>query len=243
MMIPEIAKILWSEKGLAVISLKLSIAKVEWAANRCNTLEDYLDLAFSPSRVFPLPWISISPSQVKEEIAELVRILARRQPRIILEVGTARGGTLFLFAKISSPDAVIIGIDLPGGRFGGGYPEWRVSLYESFAMQNQKISLIREDSHDLCTLKMVEKILGNRKLDFLFIDGDHTYDGVKSDFQMYGSLVDEGGVIAFHDIVPGSCDVVGGVPRFWNEIKHRFEFIELVRNWKQGGFGIGVIYR
>jgi len=243
MMIPKIGKkILRGEKGLMVILSKSPVAKVKWKANRCNSIEDFVNLAFNPSSAFPLPWISISPSQVKEEITELVKILARRKPKLVLEVGTARGGTLFLFARVSGPEAVIISIDLPGGQFGGGYPEWRVPLYKSFAIQNQKINLIRGNSHDFSTLEMVEKVLEGRRLDFLFIDGDHTYDGVKKDFQMYSDLAGKGGIIAFHDIVPGPPESVGGVPRFWSEIKHSFNYVELVKNWKQGRCGIGVIY-
>lgn len=243
MIIPKIVKkILRSEKGLMVIPLKFSVAKLKWTANRCNSIENYVNLAFNPSSAFPFPWISISPSQVKEEITELLKILAIRKSKCVLEIGTARGGTLFLFARVSSPDALIISIDLPGGRFGGGYPEWRVPLYKSFAIHNQKISFIRENSHDFSTLKMIEKMLEGRKLDFLFIDGDHTYDGVKKDFEMYSDLVGQGGIIAFHDIVPGPPESVGDVPRFWSEIKHSFSYVELVKNWKQGGYGIGVIY-
>jgi len=35
---------------------------------------------------------------------------------------------------------------------------------------------------------------------------------------------------------------VGGAPRFWDEIKHNFSYIELAKNWKQGGCGIGILY-
>jgi cephalosporin hydroxylase len=237
-----VKKILWSEKDLILVPLKFSIANLKWTANRCNSLEDYVTLAFNSSKAFPLPWVSISPQQEREEITELVKFLARRRPKLVLDVGTARGGTLFLFARVSSPDAVIISIDLSGGRFGGGYPDWRVELYKSFAMQNQKINLICGNSHDFSTLKMVEKVLEGRKLDFLFIDGDHTYDGVKADFEMYSGLVGNGGIVAFHDVVPGPPENVGGVPQFWNEIKRNFKHVEFVKNRKQSGYGIGVIY-
>jgi predicted O-methyltransferase YrrM len=89
---------------------------------------------------------------------------------------------------------------------------------------------------------VIRRILDGNSLDFLFIDGDHTYEGVRKDFEMYGKLVRRGGIIAFHDIVSGRPEDVGGVPRFWNEIKHDFGYIELVKNWKQSGCGIGIIY-
>ena len=137
---------------------------------------------------------------------------------------------------------MIISIDLPGGRFGGGYAEWRKPFYESFAIHKQKIHLVRENSHAPATFNMVKKILEGCKLDFLFIDGDHTYNGVKSDFEMYSRLVGGGGIIALHDIVPSPPENVGGVPRFWDEIKHCFNYTELVKEQEQGGYGIAVIF-
>jgi len=235
MIIPKIVeKILRSEKRLTVIPFKFSVARIKWTANRCNSIEDYVNLAFNTSNSFPF---SIRPIQVKEEIIELLKILVRCKPKLILEVGTARGGTLFLFARVSSADAVITSIDLPSG-----YHESKVPLYKSFAMQNQKINVIRENSHDFSTLKMVEKILEGRELDFLFMDGDHTYEGVKRDFEMYAPLVKKEGIVAFHDIVEHPSGAGCQVNMFWNEIKHAYKYVEIVKDQGQKWAGIGVIY-
>lgn len=58
---------------------------------------------------------------------------------------------------------------------------------------------------------------------------------------MYSPLVKKG-IIAFHDIVPGPLEYVGGVPKFWQEIKMQFSYKEIVKDWRQGGYGIGVLY-
>jgi predicted O-methyltransferase YrrM len=180
--------------------------------------------------------------QIKEEILELLRILEKRKTKVILEIGTANGGTLFLFTRVVSEDATIISIDLPGGKFGGGNPNWKIPRYKAFALPNQKIYLIRANSHEPDTLNTVKKILNGRKVDFLFIDGDHTYEGVKKDFEMYSSLVRKRSIIAFHDIVPGPEENVGEVPRFWQEIKMKNKYAEIVKDWNQGGYGIGIIF-
>lgn len=40
------------------------------------------------------------------------------------------------------------------------------------------------------------------KIDFLFIDGDHSYEGVKKDFLLYSKLLSEHGIIMIHDTDP-----------------------------------------
>jgi predicted O-methyltransferase YrrM len=183
--------------------------------------------------------IRISPIQLRSEALAFLGAMASRVPKVILEIGTADGGNLFLLTRIAAPDALLISIDLPGGRFGGGYPPWKASLYRAFARSRQRIVLLRADSHASSTIARVAALLRERPLDLLFIDGDHSYDGVKADFDSYAPFVRPGGVIAFHDIVPGQPSDVGGVPRFWQELKSRWQTAEIVEDWGQGGYGIG----
>jgi cephalosporin hydroxylase len=122
----------------------LFTSKLQEKMSEIKKLEDIVDFAFK----FKIDGLKIEPSQIKEEILKLLKILNKVEPRTILEIGTSRGGTLFLFSWIAHENATIISIDLPGGKFGGGYPLWKVSLYKSFARRNQKIYLTRGDSHD-----------------------------------------------------------------------------------------------
>ena len=182
----------------------------------------------------------IMPLQIHFELLQLIKILNKEKPRYILEIGTGSGGTLFLFSRIASKDGVIISIDFPGGRFGGGYSNIRKPLYNSFSLKNQQICLIRKDSHDIVTFNEVKNILNGNKIDFLFIDGDHTYDGVKRDFMMYRSLVKRTGTIAFHDIV--KCKVKDcEVSKFWDEIELKYDHIEIIEDRNQNWAGIGII--
>ena len=194
----------------------------------------------------------INPLQVRDEILELLRIVDGINPKVIIEIGTANGGTLFLFSRIASEDATIISVDLPGGMFTskyikfsgyGGYPKWRIPLYKSFALVNQNLHLIKADSHNQATLEEVKGLLNGKNVDFLFIDGDHSYEGVKKDFEMYSPLVKDGGIIAFHDII-SACDI----SKFWSEIKEDYteemkgNYIEIIKDQDQGLVGIGVLF-
>jgi predicted O-methyltransferase YrrM len=201
---------------------------------RTGTVEDLETLVKLATRGY---WNAITPIQNPREILALLRILKQARPQRILEIGTASGGTLFLFSRVAAPDAVLVSVDLPGGPGGGGYPPWKIPLYEAFPLPGQRLELIRDDSHSPAVLTRVTECAGDRGFDFLFIDGDHTYEGVKRDFQMYESLVSPAGLIAFHDI-----DYIGSVRRFWDEVKVGRRSKEISDDHGQS-FGIGLIYK
>lgn len=218
---------------------KMIIRNMISESKKYTSIEDNLSLVYS----FFSTDYSIRPFQIRSEIRTLLKILEMWKPQTLLEIGTANGGTLFLLSKIAAKDALVMSIDLPSGQFGGEfYPEWKMDLYKSFANHDQKIATIRGDSHDANTLEMVKKLLEKRNLDFLFIDGDHTYQGVKKDFELYSSLLKEDGVIGFHDINQGSKDLVGGVPDFWKQIRYKHKSIEIIDNNNPGGYGIGLLF-
>jgi predicted O-methyltransferase YrrM len=183
----------------------------------------------------------VSPLQFRTEIIRLITIVQQAKPKTVVEIGTCNGGTLFLLSYAASPDAKIISIDLPYGKFGGGYPKWAGKLYENFATGKQSISLIREDSHKVETLEKLKAIIGNGKIDVLFIDGDHTYEGVKRDFNLYGGLVRKGGIIALHDVAVHT-DEKCNVNLFWDELKKERKTVEIIEDPKQGWGGIGVVF-
>jgi len=219
------------------LRIKKIISKIKKISKNCKTVEDYVEAAYS----FQYEDFTIVPLQKRGEIFTLLKILKKFKPKNLLEIGTAGGGTLFLLSSISDPNATILSIDLPGGPFKGElYPDWKMPIYESFVTRNQKIHLIRADSHDKETLKKVKRILGAKKLDFILIDGDHTFRGVKRDFDMYRSLVKKGGIIAFHDIVDGLKEEVGGVPKYWKKIKLKNTITEIVDNFGERCCGIGL---
>jgi predicted O-methyltransferase YrrM len=64
----------------------------------------------------------------------------------------------------------------------------------------------------------------SRPIDLLFIDGDHSYEGVKNDWNLFHPFVRPGGVVLFHDTAwqlenPGTMRADMGVPRFVDELR------------------------
>jgi predicted O-methyltransferase YrrM len=172
--------------------------------------------------------------QARSEILQLARTLQAFAPKRSLEIGTNYGGTLFLLCTLSPPGAKIISLDLPSGPFGGGYPRRKIPLYRRFPRKGQRLHLLRADSHSPETKERVLEILAGEQLDYLFIDGDHTYDGVQRDFQMYSPLVRSGGIVAFHDIATHAQGSDCQVAEFWNDIKNGYEHREIIEDLKPG---------
>ena len=109
------------------------------------------------------------------------------------------------------------------------------------------LTLIDGPSAEPATVRRVEEALGGNPIDLLFIDGDHAYEGVKSDFLTYRHFVREGGVVAFHDIMrDGQAQGIedfysGGVPDLWAALRTQYPSQEFVENRDQLGFGIGLL--
>ena len=248
------------EQGLTAVAVKAlrypikplfvggALKVLQIRRRQVRTPEDLFDLASS----FNYCGINITSWQKKTEIVALLHLLEPSQPRSVVEIGTASGGTLFLLTEVAARDATILSVDLPGGRLGGEssaarnrYPRWRSRLYRGFARDRQILHVIRADSQDVATVRDVTRRLPDGKIDFLFIDGDHSYEGVRRDFELYSPLVRPAGLVAFHDIVPsrpeGQGDP-GSVPMFWSELKSGYKVeAELVEDWNWGSCGIGVI--
>jgi len=185
----------------------------------------------------------IMPMQVRDETEKYLPFVHKLEPETVLEIGTARGGNLFLLAQMAAPSAIIISVDLPNGKYGGGYPRWKIPLFKSFARRKQKIYLIRMDSHLKETLNLLIAILKGKSLDFLFIDGDHSYEGVKSDYRQYYPLVRKGGIAVLHDIVKHAPEFECEVDQFWHELCQQATHLEIVKDPSQGWGGIGLIFK
>jgi len=71
------------------------------------------------------------------------------------------------------------------------------------------IKFHKEDS------KQAYKRYEDNSIDFLFIDGDHTYKGVKADLTNWYPKVKQGGIIAGHDYAEPTCGVKMAVDQYF----------------------------
>ena len=187
--------------------------------------------------------ISIVPQQISEEIISLLEILIPLKPKRMMEIGTSTGGTLWLWTQICDPKAMIISLDLIDPTVGGGYDENRKKIYATFAQLNQELFLVQGNSHLPESFGMIKGILKDELLDVLFIDGDHSYEGVEKDFEMYSKLVKPHGLIIFHDITLHPAKFHCHVQAYWDNIKDQYKTQEIrgtpdEKRMIYGGIGI-----
>jgi predicted O-methyltransferase YrrM len=207
------------------------IRALRLAAANASTPEAAVEAAFE-TRVGTT---AVSPTQVREEMVAFLALIRPTEPRRVLEIGTDNGGTLYLLAWASAADANLLSIDIRD------YPRLRRQLYRSLGRRGQRVGVHQGDSQHVATRAAVERYFGGKSLDLLFIDGDHAYESVRRDYELYAPLVRPGGAIAFHDIAEGTESSVGGVPRFWNDIRSSLvDPVEIVHSRSQNGYGIGV---
>jgi len=215
--------------------LRRDCADLRKQAAACRSLDEQVDLVRG-HQIF-------GAIQQRSEISGLLEILRQNPPKYVCEIGTATGGTLFLLTQVCRPDALLLSVDL-------GLSFERCLVHARFASRGQKIVSVRGDSSAPETLGRVRSLLRGHPLDLLFIDGDHSYEGVQADFLNYSPLVRPGGLIVLHDIVPdfgtrygkSTGHYTGGVPVFWEEIKPQLRTSEFIEDPGQDGFGIGIVH-
>jgi predicted O-methyltransferase YrrM len=119
------------------------------------------------------------------EVLTLAAICRQLRPRRIFEFGTHTGSSTLVMAINVSDETEIFTLDLePSETVGSAY---RNTEYSS------RIRQLYGDSKTLDYTPYVGKV------DFVFVDADHTYDGVKSDTGKAFELLRPGGVIVWDD--------------------------------------------
>ena len=198
---------------------------------RKRTIEEIVDkaLEFGARKEF-----EVKTMQVRDEILALARTVAAIRPRIVLEIGTAFGGTLFIWSQLASE--LVVSCDITD-------KSMQRSFYHTFPPFGSRceVDLLTGDTHDTAFRKRVAARLNGKKADFLFIDGDHTEAGVTADYQEYRDLVRPGGIIAFHDIVEKQTLPQNQVFHLWKKLRDQPGMEEFIKDPEQSGFGIGII--
>ena len=145
--------------------------------------------------------------QVRSEIRQFAQLLLEGQLRgTVLEIGLGNyGGTHVLWREIFER-VITVDISAP--------------LLDNFNAREKvdhRSVLLCGDSRDQMMIRKVAGLAAS--VDLLFIDGDHSYEAVRADWENYHSLVRPGGIVAFHDASANRQPPTNGATLFLKELK------------------------
>ena len=168
----------------------------------------------------------IELQQVPEEYVNLLWFLKGLGAKKYLSVGIGKGGSFMVETYIQESLEKSVAVD--NSSYWNDDQRYGILGKVAWLKRNAGCEI---EFHDMDSVAFLSGC--QEKFDAIFIDGDHTYEGVKNDYLNALPLLNEGGVMIFHDINSSGCP---GVVGLWNEIKN-YECIEFVHSTT---CGIGV---
>lgn len=173
-------------------------------------------------------------NQHEPELRQMLNLIPTGQ-KIVVEIGVEHGGTFYCWSRIADKNATLIGIDLDIEPLSGPWADRHNPTLEelkAIALPTQTVHLIKGRSQDADVHKKLLFLLGNQTIDLLHIDGDHSFKGCKTDFDLYSPFVN--GTVVFHDI--DTRYPLFDVHKFWKELQGDKKEVILTPGVR--GFGI-----
>ncbi len=177
------------------------------------------------------------PSSWLENYAFGYDLIHALRPKTVVELGVFWGGSFFVFCqavKAAGCSTICHAVDTWEGDSQAGKLE--EETYQQFMEQ---CSAHFADITKVMRMRFEQALdsFPDGSIDLLHIDGFHTYEAVREDYERWAPKVSPSGVILFHDVKVVNEEQKFGVKRFWNELKQDRLHFEM-----ENEFGLGVLY-
>jgi hypothetical protein len=192
---------------------------------------DLLDsklLYLDPKRLIESAWV--------EHIPFGMLLVELQRPKEIVELGTSSGVSYCAMCQAVAElgyAARCYAVDTwAGDAHAGFYGEYIYNDLKAHHQQYASFSqLLRMPFDDAL------KIIPDRSIDLLHIDGFHTYDAVKADYMNWLPKMSDRGVILFHDTAVRDRDF--GVHKLWAELSDQFPNFAFEHSYGLGVLAVG----
>lgn len=151
-----------------------------------------------------------------------IELVKKLKPEVIVELGVHKGDSLFSLCQGAVQyGGHVYGVDTwQGDKHAGYYDEEVFEQVRKYARETYPgtVTLMK-----MCFDHALEEF-DDGSVDMLHIDGLHTYEAVRTDWNSWLPKMKQNGVVMFHDIVVTHSDF--GVRFLWEEIKRDYATIE-----------------
>jgi predicted O-methyltransferase YrrM len=175
--------------------------------------------------------LGLAPATTQTTLAErdcLARHAAGR--RCLVEIGVWHGVTTCRLREAMAADGTLFAVDpYPPGRLGVSFPQ-SIAHRQVKRVANGRVTWVRARGGEAARQF---PSLSRERPEFLFIDGDHSYEGIREDWEGWSPLVAPGGVVALHDSSSSPARPIEGAGSviFTRDVIRRdprFELVEVV---------------
>lgn len=170
--------------------------------------------------------------QIPSEFAPVEKLYRDLAPQRVLEIGCWEGGTLKVWLQGCGAGATVVAID-PNHPNEGSYKKW--AKKDTHLVVIHGLSQHRE---------VIDEAAKHGPFDWVFVDGDHGDDPVRSDVREFMPMIRKGGHLVLHDITPphGNYGTAPGAVLAELEADgHRVERFE-EKNEDAWSHGLGVVH-
>lgn len=170
-----------------------------------------------------------------EHIPFSLYLISKLKPAKIIELGVHTGNSFNAFCQIVKEEKLetrCFGVDhWKGDEHAGFYEEEVFRELQEYQKSNYSdfSRLMKMSFDEACTE------FEDNSIDLLHIDGLHTYEAVRHDFENWLPKMTKSGVVLFHDICVKENNF--GVWKFWEEIRENYQYFEFFH-----GYGLGVLF-
>jgi cephalosporin hydroxylase len=175
-----------------------------------RTARDFIQAVNPNHYSYNFDWLGLPIIQYPADIVAVQELIWRVKPRVIVETGVARGGSLALSASILEligGDGFVIGVEV----------DLRDHNRRALAEHplSKRISIVDGSSIDPETITRVRDMVGDRSPVLVFLDSNHTYEHVLAELDAYSPLVARGSYVVVFDTVVENLSADDFVGRPW----------------------------
>lgn len=180
------------------------------------------------------PIVDLTPTAWAGHIPFMYAMVAAFRPRRFVELGSHHGASFFAFchaARRTLLETSAVAIDCWEGDVQTGY--YGTTVFDGFRAIFEKYRSFAR--YERMFFDEAATLFEDGSIDLLHIDGLHTYEAVRHDYETWLPKMSDRGLIIFHDINVFERDF--GVWQFWEQVRERHPTMEF-----RHSHGLGVAY-